>query len=184
MGPQTRHLPGGIVRIHAVLDAYEREIEFDLRAHCNGIDLRDLWRRGGGASKMTYRLLGVLIDGLPGHSAYKTAVRDSLSDEQLAELAKEPRDRHGVWSHTDLLIAALVDRIELLRRDVVAVNGGKVKGEFEPIPRPGVATRRRKALSAEGHAYLRRIREEHARANGYDPDTGAPVQQGGASEAG
>lgn len=153
-------------RLAAAVGDYSRQIEADLAFR--GVDLRDLWRPGGGSSKLTYRRLGVLLDGLPGHSAYKTAVRDSIPDEELAAMAKKPRDKHGPWSHTDLLVVSLVDEVRLLRRDLIAVNGGKLSGEFEPTPRPGVPrTSKRRALSAEGHAYLMKIRLEHERAHGY-----------------
>jgi hypothetical protein len=156
-----------LTRLVATLNEFCGPIEADLAFR--GIDLRDLWRPGGGASKLTYRRrLGVLLNGLPGHSTYKTAVRDSIPDEELAELAKKPRDKHGVWSHEALRLAALEDQVKLLRRDIVAVLGGKLSGEFEPTPRPGVApAKKRRALSAEGFAYLMKIRLDHERANGY-----------------
>lgn len=126
------------------------------------MDLRDLWRPGGGASKLTYRLLGVLLHGLPGHSAYKTAVRDSIPDEQLAALAKRPREHHGVWSHTDLRLANIEDLLAM------QVRGLRPTNDWAPVPRPGVArAATRRALSPEGFAYLQKIRHDHERANGY-----------------
>jgi len=115
----------------------------------------------------------VLLDNLPGESAYKTAVRDDLTDEQLTAVGGQPRRGHGPWSNTDLLLASAIDHLKWVIYAVYAAQGGKPK-QPQPTPRPGVAPKRR-ALSAEGSAYLRRLREEHARIHGYDPDdTGLP----------
>lgn len=43
-----------------------------------GIDLRDLWRPGGGASRLTYRRLLVLVGRLPQDSAFMSACRDQF----------------------------------------------------------------------------------------------------------
>ena len=43
---------------------YPREIEADLQRHYR-IDYRDRWRDRGGESRLTYRRLLVLLDGLP-----------------------------------------------------------------------------------------------------------------------
>lgn len=153
-------------RLRALLAEFPGPVEADLRRYYQ-VDLRDLWRPQGGQSRLTYRLLGVLIEHLPGESATKTAQRDQIPDETLAELAKQPPGRHGPWSHLDLLVAALIDRVELLRRDTAALHGVKPPGRFEPVPRPGIAAKRR-ALSPEGRAYLQRLRDEHAALHGDD----------------
>lgn len=183
MGAPPRAVPGGITRLQSLLEAYPRQIEFDLRRYC-GVDLRDLWRPRGGTSRLTYRLLGVLIDGLPGESLTKTAIRDQVPDDQLAKWAEQPRTGHGPWSHADLLIAALIDRVELLRRDTITLHGAKPPGEFQPVRRPGMPSQRKRALTPEGLSYLRRLREAHAQQHGYHPDTGAPLQQLSGGETG
>lgn len=123
-------------------------------------------------SRLTHRRLAALIEQLPGESAYKTAVRDSLSDEDLAELARKPRDKHGPWSHEALLLAAAIDRIELLRRDLVAVNGAKPSSDFEPVPRPGIRRPRRRAANPAAAAYIRRLAQQHAELHGYASEAG------------
>lgn len=114
----------------------------------------------------------MLLDALPGESAYKTAVRDAIPDERLAEMAALPRQGHGPWSHTDLLIGALVDLARWQIHATYTVAGAKPK-QPEPFPMPGVGARKRKALTAEGHAYLQRLRAEHAQLHGYDDAEGA-----------
>jgi hypothetical protein len=172
VGPKDWFQPGGIAAAHRLLTEHGRHLEADLRHHYHGLDLRDLWRPAGGRSRLTYRLLLVLYDGLPGESLTKTAIRDTIPDDQLAELSKRQPGRHGPWSHVDLLVAALIDQVVLLRRDTAALHGAKLNGDFEPYPRPGVARKRRRALSAEGLAYLQRMRREHELANGYGAGAG------------
>jgi hypothetical protein len=145
-------------------------VEADLQRYCR-VDLRDLWRPGGGASRLTYRRLAVLIDhALPGESATKTAMRDALGDEVLAKLSKVPSEGHGRWSHAELLLARVIDLLG------VVASGMQLKEAPPPYPRPGVAAQKRRALSPEGHAYLMKIRREHERLHGYSTD--------GATEAG
>lgn len=112
----------------------------------------------------------MLLEHLPGDSAYKTAVRDSIPDAELAEMVAQPPDRHGPWSHEALLLAAVADRLELLRRDLASVNHAEIKGEFEPIRRPGVAhTQRRRKANPAAAALMRQIADEHARLHKYGP---------------
>lgn len=106
---------------------------------------------------MTWRRLGVLLDGLPGESLYKTAVRDALGDEKLAELAKKPRDGHGPWSHTDLLLASIVDRLGELTYVVMAIAGNKPKPP-KPVPRPGVISGKSLRTTLRQQAYLAYLR--------------------------
>lgn len=121
--------------------------------HC-GIDLRDLFRPGGGGSHLTWRRLDVLLDALPGDGAYKTALRDSLDDEELAELSKRPRDGHGRWSHTDLLLADIIDRLGHLGYAMRVYPKPP-----EPYTRPGVVRRRK--LTPKGLAYLQALIDNH-----------------------
>jgi hypothetical protein len=117
----------------------------------------------------------VLVDALPGESATKTAIRDALGDERLAELARAPREGHGPWSHTDLLIGSAITHLRWLIYAVYAAQGGK-PNRPEPYPMPGATpARQRKALTPEGHAYLRQLREQHARLHGgQDADRSEP----------
>jgi hypothetical protein len=135
--------------------------------HC-GIDLRDLFRPGGGTSHLTWRRLDVLLDALPGDGAYKTALRDSLDDDELAELSTRPRDGYGRWSHTDLLLADVIDRLGHLGYALRAYS--KVPA---PYSRPGV---RRRKLSRKGLAYLQSLVDNHGA-------TPRPMSEGRPDEA-
>jgi hypothetical protein len=161
VGPCDGANAGGIRRGEQSIAAHAAPIEADLRRY-HRIDLRDLYRPGGGQSRLTYRLLGVLLDHLPGESAYKTAIRDALTDDDLTQIAKEPRRGHGPWSSTDLLLASAIDHLKWVIYAVYAAQGGKPK-QPDPLPRPGVATKRR-ALSPEGRAYLQRLRDNQGAA--------------------
>lgn len=97
----------------------------------------------------------MLIDHLPGESAYKTAVRDALPDEQLAELAKYAEPGRGPWSRTDLRLAAIEDLLSVL------AHGMQIKGDWKPVPRPGIAAPKRRRLAAPQLAYLQRLRDQH-----------------------
>ena len=113
-------------------------------------------------------MLSAFIDGLPGESLTKTAIRDAIPDEQLAELADRDRQGHGPWSHEALLSAAALDVLRTILYVLIVSKGGKSKPP-EPYPRPGVVAKRRR-LTPEGRAYLMRLRSEHARVHGYDID--------------
>ncbi len=125
--------------------------------------MRDLFRPDGGTSRLTYRQVAAWLDLLPGESAYKTAIRDALSDEQLAALAKRPREGHGPWSHAELLLAHIVDMLAWVIYAIPAAQGGKPK-KPKPFPRPGVPKERKqferqatKVLTAAQRAYLERM---------------------------
>jgi hypothetical protein len=87
-----------------------------------------------------------------------------------------PRDGHGRWSHTDLLIATVIDLLKWQLYATYAVHGGKPK-QPEPLARPGVkATRTRRGTSPAAKAALRAIAEEHARLHGYSLDEQQPAE--------
>lgn len=76
-------------------------MEGDLQFYYN-IDLRDLWRPGGGASRLTYRRLLVLVGRLPQDSAFMSACKDSfpVSPETAALYRLEEiltRQRSPMW---------------------------------------------------------------------------------------
>jgi hypothetical protein len=114
---------------------------------------------------LTYRRAAVLIAALPPESATKTAVRDSMSDEQLDALP-DP-DGHGRWSHVELLLAAVVDAMNALVWQNARIHGGSKSQPPEPIRRPGVAPRK-PPLSPAGVTYLNDLRERR-RARRGDP---------------
>ncbi len=131
-----------------VLDRWADKLESDLVAHCNGQDLRDLWAPGHGSSRLTWRRLGVLYDGLPGHSLTKTAESNELGEQKLAELAKRPRQGFGPMSGTDMILADLIDDVRHNTYVLQLINTDRNKRSQlkrpEPYPRPGVS--RRKSL--------------------------------------
>ena len=118
--------------------------------HCHGTDLRDLWRPGGGESKMTWRLLGNLIRHLPPESATKTALRNEMGDAEIDQAARASDPSEGQWSRTDMLLAVLIDEVRELSYATVRVQTGKGRRP-EPLPRPGVrpkSRRKRPKMSA------------------------------------
>lgn len=112
---------------------------------------------------MTWRRLRSLLDALPGDGVYKTAVRDDIDDETLAELAGKPRAGHGRWSHTDLLLADAIDRLGVICYALRAYEKPP-----EPYRRPGTVPRGRRKADPTTLATIRAIAEEHARLHGYD----------------
>lgn len=129
-------------RMWHVLDDYADQLEADLNRWCDGQDLRDLWAEGHGPSRLTWRRLGVLYDGLPGESLTKTAQANDLGDTKLAELAKQSRHGHPPMSGTDLLLAELVDAVNwntyILRLANTDPKKAKQVKPPEPYPRPGI----------------------------------------------
>jgi hypothetical protein len=101
----------------------------------------------------------VLIDGLPPESLTKTAIRDSLTDEQLDAAESAEPEGHGPWSRLEHLTARVADLLAQVQHTLVLANGGKGKPPT-PIPRPGVGPHRRR-LTPAGHAYLQRLRARH-----------------------
>jgi hypothetical protein len=104
-----------------------------------------------------------LIRHLPPESAVKTELRNAMSDAEIKRLAEEADPSQGQWSHTEMLIASLIDAVRTNTFVLQRVNGVKVKAP-EPIPRPGVPSKKRKKrrqLTPEQTALvLARIRGE------------------------
>lgn len=84
------------------------------------------------------RRLRVLIDGLPPESATKSAIRDGMTVQEWESLPAS--ERWGQWSHTDLLLGTVADRLGWLNWTLQAVNAekGKAPAHPEPLARPGV----------------------------------------------
>ena len=122
------------------------------------MDLRDLWRPGGGRSGLTWRLVKVLIDGLPPESLTKTATRDSLTPDELADLASTPSTGHGPWSHLETIAAAQYDVLQQIQYVLTVVHGGKPDTP-KPWPRPGVGMKRR--LPPAARTYLDDLAAQH-----------------------
>ena len=140
------------------------DVEADLWFHGHKTDVRDLWRDGGGESKMTWRLLGNLIRHLPPESATKTALRNKMADGEISQTAKAADPSKGQWSQQEMLLASLIDAVRWLIHVTLISNGGKSK-KPDPTPRPGVKTKGKKgrpALTpAQQEAVFRRIHGGH-----------------------
>ncbi|MBQ1165789.1 hypothetical protein KBZ21_48205, partial [Streptomyces sp. A73] len=63
------------------------------------------------AGRLTWRWLRVLIQHLPPESHPMTALRNSMSDEELEEAADQGEPEKGRWSQTEQLLALLADRV-------------------------------------------------------------------------
>ncbi len=81
---------------------------------------------------MTYRYLGMLIDGLPAESLTRTAERNEYTDDELAAMAADHHE-HGPMSRSDLIAA---DTWDLLAALCHGLSGAK--GDPPRYPRPGV----------------------------------------------
>jgi len=104
---------------------------------------------------LTWRRLAVLLDHLPAESALRTAVRDSMTSEELA--AQPAGDGDGPWSLTDHLLARVGDGIDWL---IYAKSDGK--GEKpRPWPRPGTKSATVSAINPAARAYLENLRRQH-----------------------
>lgn len=91
-------------------------LEYDLQAHCNGIDLLDFFRK-----KISVRKLIMLIRHLPSDSAL--ASRGIAGD--------------GRWGTNDHLQAAILDTLAVLDHHLLAVNGNKFPAP-KPVERPNL----------------------------------------------
>jgi hypothetical protein len=106
--------------------------------------------------------LRVLVDHLPPESATKTAAREELTPEDLA--AMPAPSGYGPWSNVELRLADVHDALQWVIYAVYHSQGGKPK-KPDPYPRPGVASKRQgRKVSAEGLAYLQRLRENRGAA--------------------
>ncbi len=168
-----------IGRMAAILGRHADELESDLRAYCAGQDLRHLWQPHHGPSRLTWRLLSVLYDGLPPESATKAAQLDALDPAELAAMAKQDRDGFGPFSRTDMLIASLIDAVNRNTYVLQVVNSDPKKTKQikppEPVYRPGVPPRnRRRKATAETAALLAHMRANHGAMPAGWTDTTAP----------
>lgn len=123
-----------------------------------GLDLLDIF-----TGKLSFRRLRIVLDNLPPESAFRTALRDSMSPEDLAAASAEAdvadSVSHGPWSLSDQLLASVADSLAVL---VWAKGDEKKRGKPpKPIPRPGVDSGRR---TVKPHVVekLQGIRARHA----------------------
>jgi hypothetical protein len=91
-------------------------------------------------------------------------MRDELSDEVLAQYAKEHADDpgHGPLTRTDTLLIDVYDQLKWIEYGLYASQGGN-PAKPKPTPRPGVVDETKKkatvaALTPEGVAFLADLR--------------------------
>lgn len=104
---------------------------------------------------MSWRRLRVLIQHLPPESATWTALRNGLSDEELAEQADKGEAEKGRWSQLEQLIAANLDAARRIEYVLICANTEKKSqrpNPPEPVPRPGAKPLRPKAKLTENSA--------------------------------
>jgi hypothetical protein len=116
----------------------------------------DLFRLGSG---LTWRKLLVLAEYLPPESALNTAIRNSLTPEQLDAAGGDPTK--SPWSHISQLLAVAIDELRNLGWAYAQVHSKGNVRRPEPIPRPGMAhggTRRRPMRIADAKRIDPRLR--------------------------
>ncbi|WP_245738350.1 DUF5361 domain-containing protein [Streptomyces sparsogenes] len=105
--------------------------------------------------RLSWRRLRVLIQHLPPESATMTELRNSLSDEEMAEQAEAGEPEKGRWSQVEQLLALIADRVARLEYVTILANSGS-KGKKptppEPIARPGAKAKRPKSKLSESSA--------------------------------
>lgn len=100
------------------------------------------------------------MEHLPPESAFKTALRNQYTDEQLAAAADQSTG-HGPWSRAEMLLAAVFDALQVLTHVQVS-RAGVSSDPPTPLSRPGVVDAAKKPVSPQALAYLQRIRDQHA----------------------
>jgi hypothetical protein len=107
---------------------------------------------------MTARRLRVLIQNLPPESATWTALRNAMSDEELAEQADKGEPERSRWSQLEQLLAANLDATRRVEWVLLCSNiepKAKRPKAPEPTPRPGAKPLRPKVqLSATSAEFL------------------------------
>lgn len=104
---------------------------------------------------MSWRRLRVLIQHLPPESATWTALRNSLTDEELAEQADKGEAEKGRWSQVEQLLAANLDASRRIEYVLICANTEKKSQRPDPpkpVPRPGAKPLRPKAQLSEASA--------------------------------
>jgi hypothetical protein len=136
--------PGKIQKALWIIGEWPEEIEADLQRYY-GVNFADLFRCHSG---LTWRRFLVLFEQLPPESATRTAIRNSIPADQLAE--RRGDSTKASWSSTDMLLALLVDEVRNLQWMYASSHSKGNITRPEPIPRPGTsAMRGRKKISLD-----------------------------------
>ncbi|MEU1663549.1 hypothetical protein ABZ547_08035 [Streptomyces sparsogenes] len=114
------------------------------------MDLLDVHR-----GRLSWRRLRVLIQHLPPESATMTELRNSLSDEELAEQAEKGEPEKGRWSQVEQLLALVADRLARVEYVLICANTdskSKRPQPPDPIARPGAKPKKPKPKLSESSA--------------------------------
>jgi hypothetical protein len=154
--------PGKIAEALWVTSQYPEEVEADLQRFY-GLDYLDRFRPG---SRLTWRKLLVLLHNLPPESALNTAMRNDMTDIELASGTSDPSN--GKWSSTEIMLAALIDEVRHGNWIYVQAHSDRTVPRPSPVPRPGLPKRRGRIMSLEDaqkiDPRLRGLAEEEAQA--------------------
>lgn len=104
---------------------------------------------------MSWRRLRVLIQHLPPESATWTALRNAMTDEELAEQADKGEPEKGRWSQQEQLLAAALDAIRRVEHVLICANTdskSKRPRAPEPTRRPGAKPVRPKQEMSDAQA--------------------------------
>jgi hypothetical protein len=104
---------------------------------------------------MSWRRLRVIIQHLPPESHTWTALRNAMTDEELAAQADGGDPEHARWSQLEQLLAVVADRIARVEYVLVCANTDKKSKRPEPpqpIRRPGARPPRPKAKLTDASA--------------------------------
>ena len=89
---------------------------------------------------MSWRRLRVLIQHLPPESHTMTALRNAMTDEELAGQAEQGEPERDRWSKVEQLIAVVADRVARVEYVLICANTEKRRDRPalpEPLRRPG-----------------------------------------------
>lgn len=101
---------------------------------------------------MTWRQLRVLIQHLPSESSTMTALRNLLTDEELAEQAEKGEPEKGRWSQLEQLTASVLDAVRRFEHVYICSHVEHKRDQPEPpepTRRPGAKSRKPKAAMSE-----------------------------------
>lgn len=101
---------------------------------------------------MTWRKLSVLVPQLPAESATATALRLYAAEGGTEGQQQAPADPETEqWSRMEQILAAVRDELHILRWLYSSTHSQRGKGpkwKPEPLPRPGVAPKKKRLVLA------------------------------------
>lgn len=104
---------------------------------------------------MSWRRLRVILQHLPPESHTWTALRNAMTDEELAAQAEQGEPERARWSQMEQLLAVVADRVARVEYVLICANTDKKSKRPEPpepIRRPGAKPVRPKAKLSEASA--------------------------------